>query len=48
MIKAIPLLLADGKSRGMDGIPAKLGKSVGLVGLDTFCFCKNSLQTKRD
>lgn len=46
MIKAIHLLLADGKSRGMDGIPAKLDKSTGLIGHDPFFyFCKTSLQT---
>lgn len=41
MIKAVDLLLADRKSRGMDGIPAKLGKSAGLVGHDPFYFLLN-------
>lgn len=41
MIKAIHLLLADGKSRGMGGIPAKLDKSTGLIGHDPiFIFVK--------
>ena len=44
VIKAMQQL-ADGKSKGSDGIPAEMWKAVGSVGLDAFVELCNTIYT---